>query len=112
MRGIIFWSTRFSHGSMSWTAPEEYYGGIAFHVSGVSGNNAFGNLGDYAYAQEVVYITYNYDDLIIQTLIMKSSKPIFNSFCINCHNEESQYNDNGLVLTDGLELHENLMIGG
>lgn len=102
--------------SISWTAPEEYYGGIAFHISGVSGNNAFGNLGDYAFAQEVVrYITYNYDGFNYSNIDYANQvKPIFNSFCINCHNEESQYNDNGLVLTDGFgrTSYENLMIGG
>ena len=41
-------------------------------------------------------------------------QPILNTYCIACHNEETQYNNNGLILTDGFgySSYENLMLGG
>lgn len=100
--------------SVNWTAPLNYYGPISFYASGVAGNNSTGNLGDYSYTvSKSVNINFNYpnpENVDFSTEV----QPIFNTYCIACHNEETQYNNNGLILTDGFgySSYENLILGG
>ncbi|MDC0145010.1 hypothetical protein OAI93_00230 [bacterium] len=85
---------------VEWTAPENYYGYIQFYATGVSGNQAWNNLGDYTYStQKSVFIPPIYDELF-NIDYQSQVQPIFNSFCISCHNEDFQYNNNGYIFTN------------
>lgn len=100
--------------SISWIAPQDYYGNITFYAAGVAGNNDLGNLGDFVYTTSITReITYDYPEPL-NVNYQSDIKPIFNFYCVACHNEQEQYNDNGLILTDGFgrTSYENLILGG
>lgn len=84
---------------VSWTAPDDYYGTVSFFASGVAGNNGTGNLGDFTYTtsitKEIIYESPNTTNIDY----ISDIQPIFNYYCLVCHNEEEQYNNNGLDLS-------------
>ncbi len=94
--------------SVFWTAPDDYYGSVIFHVSGVAGNNSQYNLGDYSYLNSktvsIEFQTEEYENLNYYADI----QPILNAYCVGCHLQDEQYNNNGLIL----ENYDFLMEGG
>ena len=95
--------------SFIWTAPEEYYGGITFAATGIAGDGELGNLGDYSYSTELItVIVPEYTDDFSNVNYYTQIEPIFNAYCLACHNGEFQYNNNGLVMDSYIDL----MAGG
>ena len=95
--------------SMIWTAPENFYGVVRFYATGVAGDGELGNLGDFSYKTDLITSVIVPDiEYPVNVDYYNEVVPIFQSYCVSCHLEDFQYNDNGLALDSYL----NLMRGG